>query len=301
MLPVKKMYIDSRWKSHRDFNYEFGSNNYDMPNNTSFYIDDVNIPNSWYSIEHEKNNKLYLRWKDEDNDVIVDDILEFPSKTYDGDEFVKELNELLLTIPVSYFQGNKIVYFNATFDPLKNIVNISSSNCAYFKILSDDELQSPHLFWTGPSEKFRTGDLCSLNEVIKNYGDTPVYNYITEYQSGFLDFSHYNNIYMSSTMATYQTLGPMGQDTIIRKIPVNVPHGSVINDRQVSQHDSLDCSRLCLSRVNFRFHDAHNKTVNLNGCHVSFSIVCSSIKEYIFNFYGITTACLRFHMENQKL
>jgi len=284
MLKIQKIYVDSRWKtpdsvSHTDFNYEFAGNNYDLPNNTSFYIDDVNIPNSFYSIEHEVNNKLYLRWKDEDNNVIVDDILEFPSKTYDGDEFFKELNELLHNVPVSYFEGNKIIYFNATHDPLKNIVIISSANCAYYKILSDDELQSPHLNWTGTPYKFRPRDLCSINEVIKNYGDTPVRNYLTDYSSGFLDFSRYNNIYMSSSMATDQTLGTAGQGTIIRKIPVNVPHGSVINDRQVSMHDILDCGRQCLSRVHFRFHDAHNKTINLNGCHVSFSIVFSSIKE----------------------
>jgi len=118
-----------------------------------------------------------------------------------------------------------------------------------------------------------------MNEVIKQYGTTISYDSQHEYVSGYLDFSHYNNIYMSSNIGSYQTLSPAKGLTTIRKIPVNVPNGSVINDRQVSQHDTLDCSRKCLCMLNFRFHDAYGRTINLNGCHVSFSIVFSSIRE----------------------
>ena len=156
-----------------------------------------------------------------------------------------------------------------------------SANCSYLKIFSDDELQLPDVQWMG--EALIQNDLCSIHEVLKNYGNTGVYHFLNECTSGYEDLSHSNNMYMSSSLGSYQTLGPTQQGTIIRKIPVNASNGSVINDRQVSQHDTLDCRRQCLSTIHFRFHDAFAKTMNLNGCHVSFSIVFSSIRKYLKN------------------
>jgi hypothetical protein len=65
MLPFKKIYIDSRFKtsdsaSHTDFKYDLGMS-VNMPDGAHFYVDDVNIPNSWYSIEKGMNSKMYIR------------------------------------------------------------------------------------------------------------------------------------------------------------------------------------------------------------------------------------------------
>ena len=108
--------------------------------------------------------------------------------------------------------------------------------------MSDDELKGSTKAWAGPSATFQNDNLRSLNEVIKQYGDTIAYSLNKAYVSGYLDFSHYNNIYMTSNIGNYQTLSPGKGLTTIRKIPVNVPSGSVINDRQISQYDLLDCS-----------------------------------------------------------
>ena len=66
MLPVKKIYIDSKFKtadskSHTDFYVDLGTSFF-MPQGTSYYVEDVNIPNSWFSIEEGMNNKLYVRY-----------------------------------------------------------------------------------------------------------------------------------------------------------------------------------------------------------------------------------------------
>lgn len=80
-------------------------------------------------------------------------------------------------------------------------------------------------------------------------------------------------------MGNFDTLGPGGQQTIIRKVPVTAGSGFVVNDRVVSKHDILDCSKLTLRTLEFRFHDAFGNTINFNGSHVSFSLVFTSIKE----------------------
>jgi len=283
MLKIKKIYVDSRWKtadskSHTDFYYDLG-NTYDLPENTSFYIDDINIPNSWYSIEENVNNNMYLAWKEPVTNIDKFSIISLPSNIYDGDEFIKALNIVLDSQTVSTVGGATVKHFTAAFNSLKNVFTISSTNCAYFQILSDDELKVSTKAWVGPSATFQNDNLRSLNEVIKQYGDTIACSLNKAYVSGYLDFSHYNNIYMTSNIGNYQTLSPSKGLTTIRKIPVNVPSGSVINDRQISQYDLLDCSRQCLSMLNFRFHDAYGRTINLNGCHVSFSIVFSNRKD----------------------
>ena len=74
--------------------------------------------------------------------------------------------------------------------------------------MSDDELKVSTKAWSGPSSTFRNNNLRSLNEVIKQFGDTIAYSLDKAYVSGYLDFSHYNNIYMTSNKGNYQTLSP---------------------------------------------------------------------------------------------
>ena len=62
MLPITKLYVDSRFKSSdstsdSDFKIDIPINLL-TPENTGFYIDDVSIPVSWYTIDANRNNKI---------------------------------------------------------------------------------------------------------------------------------------------------------------------------------------------------------------------------------------------------
>ena len=64
MLPVKKIYVDSKYKtadskSDANFKFQLPQTCY-MPDNTKFFISDVAIPHTWYTI-NDFNCKLYLR------------------------------------------------------------------------------------------------------------------------------------------------------------------------------------------------------------------------------------------------
>ena len=65
MLRIKKIYIDSRFKSNdsvSDTNFYIDLPiNLLMPANTGFYIDDVAIPVSWYSVSEGRNDKLWFK------------------------------------------------------------------------------------------------------------------------------------------------------------------------------------------------------------------------------------------------
>jgi hypothetical protein len=60
MLPIRKIYIDSRFKSsdsESDSNFKIDLPvSMLMPPNTGFYVDDVCIPVSWYTIDSNRNN-----------------------------------------------------------------------------------------------------------------------------------------------------------------------------------------------------------------------------------------------------
>ena len=75
MLPVKKIYVDTRFMnlnsaSSSEFAVDLPQS-YTFPDNTVAYIDDVCIPVSWYTIQEGRNNRLYVRVNNIYNDVKV--------------------------------------------------------------------------------------------------------------------------------------------------------------------------------------------------------------------------------------
>ena len=65
MLTIKKIYIDTRHstadsKSTSDFKISL-PNNITLPSNTAFYITDITVPVSWYTVEAGRNDTIYFR------------------------------------------------------------------------------------------------------------------------------------------------------------------------------------------------------------------------------------------------
>jgi hypothetical protein len=65
MLPIKKIYIDTRpstadSKSTSDFKISL-PNNITLPSNTAFYITDITVPVVWYTVEAGRNDTIYFR------------------------------------------------------------------------------------------------------------------------------------------------------------------------------------------------------------------------------------------------
>ena len=75
MLPIKKIYIDSRFKStdsasNSDFKIDLPTTLL-MPEDTGFYIDDVCIPHTWYPIEEGMNNVIVFQFAIETKSIRV--------------------------------------------------------------------------------------------------------------------------------------------------------------------------------------------------------------------------------------
>ena len=68
MLPIEKIYIDSRHKtavsvSHTDFHIDLPIGNLNLPPNTGFYITDITIPISFYTLEKGRNDMIYFYYR----------------------------------------------------------------------------------------------------------------------------------------------------------------------------------------------------------------------------------------------
>ena len=67
MLPIKKIYIDTRQRtadsvSHSDFSIDLPITIL-MPDDTGFYVEDICLPITWWTIEEFYNDTLYMEFE----------------------------------------------------------------------------------------------------------------------------------------------------------------------------------------------------------------------------------------------
>jgi hypothetical protein len=261
MLPIKKIYIDSRYKtpdsvSHSDFYIDL-PNTYLMPEDTGFYIDDICIPHSWYPVENNVNNWVFFLYGGANRACSVPE----------GNYSAKDLNDAI----VDAMNGEcRAVVFATYYNFRTNTIGIQLANPdsgEVFRILTDHELQ--------PGLRNKSMNKLLKNETAQDHGN----GYLRPFVSGYIDMYPLRNIYITSTgLGNFNTICVSGENRIVKKVPVNAGHGDIIFDQTVTGIDYLDCSRQTLSRVGFQLRDIFGKVINLNGNHVSFSIVFSRVE-----------------------
>ena len=140
-LPIKKLYIDTKYKnresvSNSNFKIDLPQTLY-FPDNSVFYIDDISIPHSWYTIEQNVNDKLYIEISHVDSNVgtTVDSyqIVTISPGIYNGVELALEIQtKIEASINNSIFPNLLIV----TYDSKRNSINITTGYVDIrFKIL----------------------------------------------------------------------------------------------------------------------------------------------------------------------
>ena len=279
MLPIKKLYIDSRSKSsdsvsHTDFQIDLPTTLL-MPENSGFYLTDVSIPISWFMIDNG-NNKLYFKlyYPDTHETLANAWTVTIPK----GDYNVATLAEAMQThmnlivhngahIPdidqhTFSFEVTPIVELNA-------IQIFTNNKQVQFKILTNDELNN---------ESNITKPLNSLNEMLQNY---TISDYNTIWYSDYVNLHPIRNLYICSpNLGTFSTMSMNGDRTIIKKVPVSANYNEMIIDQNIyTGLDFIDCSRQTLSRLEFKLKDHSGNIMNLNGNYWSFSSIFGKIPE----------------------
>jgi len=275
-LPIKKVYLDSRYKrydsvSNSNCKFELKQPIH-LPLKCVAYIDDIQIPHTWYNVS-DTNNKLYIRSLNSVN-VQNDHIITMDSKNYTLALLATELNTKLSAV------------FGATLtcsaNERRGTISFVSSTGNKHRIYSDEELYSGAIWsdfdWVGGTIDF-TNPL-SINDVIKVSGQTTYSQLGGTVETGFINLRSIHNIYITSpNLGAFDTLGPRGEQNIVKKVPVSSDWGYVIFDSVVSEHDYIDVSKGYFKTIELVLRDVRGNVIDLNKSHWSLSIVFSMMKD----------------------
>ena len=255
MLPVKKIYIDLPVQLL-------------MPENTVFYVDDVTIPASWYNIDSH-NRCLFVVFAvfSSATATYVDYPVKIPLDV--GNYHIITLGEALKTKLTNYFQvatGSSLYSFSHELKiPTNNIQITASDTAVTLKIITDENI--PTYF---PNE---ISPYKSLNELIGNFAQKPASNV---WLSGYINFQSIRNVYIRSpNLGSFGTMSLRGDRDIIKKVSVSANANEIIFNNVMVGADYLECSRQTLSRLEFKLEDVNGNVIDLNGAHVSFSLIFS--------------------------
>ena len=270
MLPVKKIYLDSHFKtndsvSNSDCKFLLRET-FTFPENTIMFLDDVAIPHSWYSVISGINDKLYFIITYDGNTTGF--IATITSQNYTGSELATEIANQM-NAEYTTLTDN----FAAAFNVLKQTITITSvEGTLTFRILTETEIESD-LNGTYSFPTYTASNPADINgKVLKQTGNTSVG--VTSFTSGFIDLQPIKNIYIyCSNLSTFTTVSPDGGSGVIKKVPVTQDTGYYIFDNVMNNNDYVDVSRLSIRTLHFQLKDKLGNVIPLNGSTWSASIV----------------------------
>ena len=276
MLPVKKIYIDSRHSTNdsRDSsNFKIDlPYTYKMPSDTVFFITDVCIPHSWYTVELGINNRIYFQIN------VLSDVKYYIATmtdgVYDGADFATELGAAITGV----VSGVTVTYNSANNSLVISIASLANGN---IKIFTDVELPvinrymaSSNKLWIGGT--YYGEEPGSINDNIQNFMPSAP---ASLYACWFLNLQSINNVYITSpNLGSFDTVSAFSHN-IVKKVPVTANYGYMIFDNAMTTNDFLDCSNQTLKTIEFHIRDGRGRYINLHNAHITFSI--------IFNKYNL--------------
>ena len=259
MLPVKKLYIDSKFRtadsrSTSSFTIDL-KESLTMPDDALFIVDDVVIPHSWYLI-NSNNRKLYLRIfgaAGQTADRLY--VVELDEGNYDGEGLANHVAKKIRFGLTPNIYDEYTLLATANYDPGLNIITlwiVSDGNYTgaspTWRILSDAEINT----YYGETITSRT----SANKVLGITDlTTPLYTNTTPLLTKQVNFQPTSYVTIRSpNLGTFMTLDSNGGRTIIKKVPVSSERGQNIIDNSHA-NDPLDCSRMTLRNLEFFITD----------------------------------------------
>ena len=264
-LPVKKIYVDSRYRtadsvSDSNFKIQLGRNIY-LPERCVMRIDHCVIPHSWYTIEHDMNDKMYFVIETSTSTGCY--TITIPSTNYVGSTLASTLQTLFNAILPGKLSVNYTVAINAI------AITTTFGVAGFLYVLTDAQLATKWGGrWSGP--EYDPNNHNSCNDIITNR--TASRTDLTWY-SGCINVQGFRAVYLSSSNLTnYNTLGSRGENDIIKKISTTSDFGYLIIEQGLSHDDYLSCERTTLNTIDFRICDARGNEIPFHDSPVSFTI-----------------------------
>lgn len=276
-LPVRKIYVDSRFKtsyskSDSDFSIELPQSYY-MPLGTTMLVDDFQCPHSWYTVEENLNDRLYVK-EDAASGSIQTRVLQLPARNYSGASLATVIASLLNVGSLHTASPAYVVSHSG--DTGKITISLNTSNPAdTFRIYTDSELAGSGI--TGFVAM--SVNPMSANEVLRHSGTSTPHNkhdtgFLGPFISEFIDIqAAAHTLYLHSSLTDMSSVcGVRGESSVIKKIPVTENFGFSIIDYIRNPDDSVNVGGQTLKTMEFRLTNAYGVTIPLHGGTINFSL-----------------------------
>jgi hypothetical protein len=236
------------------------------------------MPNSWYTIEENINDKVYLFSSpitpDSDNSGVLWSIIQIEKGNYTSSDLVIELQTKIRAATTnSSFPNMFSVVYNAKRNNLVMSINYSDWK---FKLLTPLDIESKMSnTWLG--NNYDTNNSQDMNEIFGNMeGNSVFYYQSSSYNSNSLNLQSIRNIYIHSpNLGSYSSIGPQGERTIIKKVPITSNTNEMVFNQVMTSNDFIDCSRQTWKTLEFYLKDSRGNYINFHGSNLSFSIIFS--------------------------
>ena len=276
MLPLKKIYIDSR---HRTADSVSSSNfkielpySLTFPENTAFFITDICIPHVFRLIERDANDRIYFTYTAPGAGGVINIFYTYGVLSpggYSGENLASAIQAAM--------NANVEPGFNISFSVSWDSASFSlSASCSgtgtSFKFLTDAEVVSKQIR-NMYGKSLDPANLKSANDILKIDTPTRFYNAGETFNTDFVRLQPISNIYITSpNFGSFDTLSSFSNN-VVKKVPVNVPYGFMIIDQNIAYNDFLNCSKQTLRTIEFHLKDSRGEYINMHGMNVSFAII----------------------------
>jgi len=281
-LEIKKVYIDSRYKSKdsksdSDFIVELPKT-FNVPDNTVCYIDDITIPVSWATVSY-RNNGFYFALQFDGSihwfSIVLDE------QNYNSMSFTTELQTKLNEMMQSHFTPQVPILFKCTYSLIDNKLEISFEDQRLFRQTSmqvmfynDADITIGDWNDTVIKNPMTINDNIGLQKTFYMYTQTVAQDFPMKPFECYLDLHGMRNLYLiSSALSNYDTISNFNQDTIVKKIPIRANYNEIIFDIASEGFDFISVSKRTLSRIDFKLVDIRGNTIDLRDNHWSLSLV----------------------------
>ena len=260
----RRIFIDSSFRTsgthHGDFEVILPWS-FEVPEGFSIVIDNFSCPHEFGCIHDgiDRTNHTLCYSEMELNGSKHKRTAVIPSQHYDAVTLAAALEVALNSGSFMASPG-----YSVSFDEAKGRLNIVGTQP--FKIWTTNMLRNG----CAEDEHFSTNPITDDCGAVIGFSEGQTFFAYASTSFDFVDTQAIKNIYLASNLGSYSSMGCRGERDIIRKIPVDVPYGGMI--QHSGNYDHIDCAGETLSSLRFSLRDVYGRVLKLTRP-VSFSLL----------------------------
>jgi hypothetical protein len=276
---TKVIRVDSRFRvsgTSTDFRVQLPAA-VSFPPGVVCYVSALSVPHSWWNVEAGVSDKLFVVETKGAPETRRCRVLTVPPGNYTSLTLPGVVATALNTGSSLSGMAYAVDYLSARGCLRIQLAAAGAVDAtARFRLPSEDELSSPswkQSNWTGTADPYYIGDLDTMGDLLRL---PAVSAPTTLLETGLIDISPIHVLYLHSSLASADTIGPRGDQDIIQRVPVENSYGFVIHYQSTgSDEEFFPLGGLSFQDMSFRLCTVHGRPVDLHGGQLSLELTFS--------------------------